>query len=74
MSFKDNFSSTDHVDAGLSTEEVVPEHPCPICGRAMKDNNTDEEREAGKNMRICSSGTCRAKADWTSGVGVLLNN
>jgi hypothetical protein len=71
---KDKVSSTDHVDADLPTEVTPPEHPCPVCGKAMKDANTDESKEAGKDLRICSSRPCRAKADWSSGTGVLLNN
>ena len=71
---KDKVSSTDQVEAGIVTKVVLPEHPCPLCGKAMKDNNTQEDVEAGKNLRICSARPCRAKADWTSGTGVLLNN
>lgn len=63
---------TDFVDAGLSQEVVPPEYPCPRCGRPMKDNNTDESKEAGKNLRICSNRNCRAQADWASGSPVLL--
>ncbi len=71
---KDMVANTDFVDAGLSTEVVAPEHPCPTCGAAMKDARTDEDKEAGRDVRICSSRACRAKADWTSGSAVLLNN
>lgn len=61
---------TDYVDAGLSTEAVPAEHPCPKCGKAMKDANTDETKEAGQDIRICSSRPCRTKADWASGKAV----
>jgi hypothetical protein len=40
----------------------------------MVDNNTYEDRMAERKMRICSSEACRAKADWTSGTPILLNN
>lgn len=71
---QDKVSSTDHVEAGVSTEVIAPEHPCPVCSKAMKDNNSYEDRKAGRHMRICSVEACRAKADWTSGSAVLLNN
>ncbi len=71
---KDKVSSTDQVEAGLVTKVVPPEYPCPICGNAMKNANTVDDRKAGKSFRVCSSRPCRAKADWASGKGVLLNN
>jgi len=70
----DKVSTRDHVEAGIATEAVAPEHPCPVCGKGMKDNNTKESKDAGQDLRICSSRPCRAKADWASGVAVLLNN
>lgn len=71
---KDKVSSTDYVDADMPTQATAPEHPCPVCGFAMKDASSDEDKEAGREIRICSSRPCRAKADWTSGSAVLLNN
>lgn len=71
---QDKASATDHVEAGLATEVVPPEHPCPVCSKAMVDNTTREDNKAGRKLRICSEPTCRAKADWTSGSAVLLNN
>jgi len=71
---KDKVASTDQDEVGLITRDSAPDHPCPICGKGMKDANTQEDVEAGRNMRICSSRLCRAKANWTSGIGVLLNN
>jgi hypothetical protein len=71
---QDKASATDHVSAGLATEVVPPEHPCPACGKAMVDANTYEDRMASRDMRICSSESCRARADWTSGTPILLNN
>lgn len=70
---KDAVASIDQVEAGLSTNITIPEHSCPICGKAMKDNNSREDLEAGRDLRICSNRACRAKADWTSGVGVMLS-
>jgi len=70
---KDKVSSTDYVEAGLA-EASTPEHACPTCGKAMKDANTRETKEAGKNLRICSSRSCRAVADWASGKGILIDN
>lgn len=77
MAFKDSASATDHVEAGLSTSVVAPEHPCPSCGKAMKDARSKEDREAGLDIRICSVKTCetngqRTQADWTSGSAVLM--
>lgn len=71
---KDKVSSTDQVEAGIVTKVVPPEHPCPICGTAMKNANTVDDRKAGRSLRTCANRDCRAKADWTSGKGVLLNN
>jgi hypothetical protein len=71
---KDSASATDQVEAGLSNEATPPTHPCPACGVATLDANTYEDRMAERRMRICSSESCRAKADWTSGSPVLLNN
>jgi hypothetical protein len=71
MAFKDKVGSTDHVEASLSTYEP-PEYPCPLCGKATKDDNTDETREADQNIRICSSRVCRAQSDFASGSGVLI--
>jgi len=71
---KDKVSSTDYVEADLPTEVVAPKYPCPVCGKEMKDASTEDDKEAGKSIRICSSRPCRAKADWTSGSAVLLNN
>ena len=70
----DKCSSIDHVEAGISTVATAPEHPCPLCGKAMKDASTEESLKAGQQLRICSSPACRAKADWSSGSGVLINN
>lgn len=77
MAFKDSASATDHVEAGLSTNVVAPEHPCPSCGKAMKDHRTKEDRDAGLDIRICSDKSCetngqRTQADWTSGSPVVL--
>lgn len=66
MAFKDNVSSTDHVTADMPTESVAPEHGCPKCGKAMKDNNTDESKEAGQDLRICSNRACRHQMDWAA--------
>jgi len=71
---KDKVAATDYVEAGIHTKAVDPSHPCPLCGKAMKDNNTDETKEAGEDHRICSDRNCRAKAEWSTGKGVLLNN
>lgn len=71
---RDKVSSTDHVEAGLATEVVAAEYPCPLCEKPMKDNNSRETRLAGQNLRICSSRSCRATADWTTGKAVLMNN
>lgn len=70
---KDGVSSTDHVEAGVATQVVPPEYPCPIpgCGKPMKDNSSDESKEAGRQPRICSNRNCRARADWASGTPVL---
>lgn len=73
----DKASATDYVEAGLSTEVVAPNHPCPTCGKAMKDHSSDEDKEAGRHIRICSIRTCetkgqRTQADWTSGKPVIL--
>jgi hypothetical protein len=70
----DKLSSTDIVHAGLSTDVVPPQYPCPACGKATKDNNTREMLSEGKHVRICSVEACRAQADWASGSGVLLGN
>lgn len=72
---KDNASATDLVEVDLSREVVPPEYPCPIpgCGKPMKDNNTDESKELGQNLRICSNRNCRSQADWASGSPVLLS-
>lgn len=67
MAFKDNVSSTDHVTADMPTEAVAPEHACPKCGKAMKDANTKESKEAGQDLRICSNRACRHKMDWAAG-------
>lgn len=50
-----------------------PEHPCPQCGKAMKDANTVETKEAGLDLRICSSRICRARAEWSTGKAVPYN-
>ncbi len=71
---QDKASATDHVDAGLATEVVPPKHPCPLCGKAMVDNATFQDTLDHIDNRICSEPSCRAKADWTSGTPVLLNN
>lgn len=47
-----------------------PEHPCPECGKEMKDDNTHESKAAGLDVRICSSKACRARADWATGKAV----
>ena len=70
---KDKVSSTDHVQAQLSTEVVAPNYPCPLCGKETKDNNTEESREAGQDLRICSNRACRSHTDWASGRGALFN-
>lgn len=69
---QDKASATDYVEAGLSSVAVAPQHGCPTCGKAMKDANTEDSREAGQDLRICSNRACRAKADWASGFAVLL--
>lgn len=63
----DSVGTSDKVMAGISTEVTTPEFPCPECGKATKDNNTIESHEAGLNLRICSSKSCRYKADWSTG-------
>lgn len=70
---QDKVSSTDHVEAGLSTQVVAPEHPCPVCTKAMKDHSSYEDRMAERSIRICSIESCRAIADWTSGSPVLIS-
>lgn len=67
----DKLAHTDTIEAGITTDAVPPEYPCPICSKATKDNNTDEDREAGKNIRICSNRNCRARVDWSSNEPVL---
>lgn len=71
---KDKVSATDYVEAGIHTVATDPTHACPVCQKAMKDHNTDETKEQGKDIRICSNRQCRAQADWASGSAVLLNN
>jgi predicted RNA-binding Zn-ribbon protein involved in translation (DUF1610 family) len=72
-------SSTDHVEAGLATEAVNPSFPCPKCGKETKDHNTKEDKEAGKQLRICSDRNCkvsdeRTVADWSTGQPTLQNS
>jgi hypothetical protein len=71
---QDKASATDHVEAGLSTEVVAPKHPCPVCSKATVDDATFQDTLDHKAIRICSEPACRARADWTSGTPVLLNN
>lgn len=78
MAFKDTASATDYVEAGLATSVVAPNHPCPTCGKEMKDHSSDEDKEAGRVIRICAVRTCetngqRTQADWTSGSAVVLS-
>jgi len=70
---KDKLSSTDYVEAGLAGHADAV-YPCPACRKEMKDNNQREDRVAERNMRICSSESCRVKAEWTSGSAVVLDN
>jgi len=69
---KDNTSATDYVEAGLSTEVVPPDFPCPRCGKEMGDNRTYEQRMAGMVVKICSVRACNTEADWTSGTPVVM--
>lgn len=71
---KDKVSPTDHVEAGIATEATTPAHACPVCGKAMKDANTDSTKEAGQDVRICSNRVCRAKADWSSSCSKTVNS
>jgi hypothetical protein len=68
---KDKATTTDAVSAGLVTDVIPPEHPCPKCGKAMVDHRTHEQFMARLDIRICSSEKCRTIADWTSGAPVL---
>lgn len=71
---KDSASATDHVEAGVTQDVVAPNYPCPTCSKETKDANGREELTAGKHYRVCSSASCNAKSDWTSGSAVLMNN
>lgn len=53
--------------AVIETVVTGPEHPCPNCGKAMKDANTRETKKSGLDIRICSAKVCRAMADWSTG-------
>jgi predicted RNA-binding Zn-ribbon protein involved in translation (DUF1610 family) len=63
----DKIGTSDHVAATLDTEATTPEHPCPECGKAMKDANTQTTKRVRLDVRICSNKNCRWKADWSTG-------
>ncbi len=71
---QDKASAIDYVEAGLAADVVPPAFPCPTCSKETKDANIFQDNVDGKKLRICSDAGCRAKADWSSGSAVLLNN
>ena len=71
MGDMDNIGSKDQTIASIDTEVVACEHPCPECGKAMKDANNPTTRRVGLDVRVCSNRNCRWKADWSTGKPVI---